>query len=121
MFNGYRISKPVFGFTEFVLSNVTFLTPSLFQGLITQLYHLPGIALKSLLGQFNANNFISQQGIQKQPRSIIHPTAMLTKKLLYDDSHDCLILTLHQIIHMLIYFHLVYLYVLASGYGQRDN
>jgi hypothetical protein len=59
--------------------------PFLFQGLITQLYHLLGMAFKSLPGQFNANKFIRQQGIQKQPRSIIHPIIMITKKPLYED------------------------------------
>ena len=54
--------------------------PSLFQGLITQLYPLPGRALKNLLGQFNANLLISQQGIQMQPRSIKYPITKLTKK-----------------------------------------
>lgn len=44
---------------------------------------------------------------------------MLTKKPLYRDSHDCL--TLYQMIHMLIYFHLVDLNALAPGYIQRDN
>lgn len=96
--------------------------PCLFQGLITQLDHFPGIALKSLLGQFNANSFISQQGIEKQPRSIIYPNAMLLMKPLDQDSHDWHVLTLHRIIHTFTYFHLVYHhYVLASGYIQRDT
>lgn len=94
--------------------------PCLFQGLIIQLYHLPGIALKSLLGQFNANNFISQQGIQKQPRSIKHPIAMLTQQALCEDSHDCLVLTLHRIVHMLTYFNLVYLCISLWVHSLRQ-
>lgn len=46
---------------------------------------------------------------------------LTTKKLSREDSRDSLILTLHQILHMLVYFHLVCLYVLASGCIPRDN